>query len=154
MIPYYAKNSVGLVPLLYNEISKNGYEVSASSRSFSAYHVFSPANVREWETAGVNRDFWIQIKLPTPVIIYQISLRGKNSNTDQITSFVFKSSHDGETWTSLATIERRIGIVVEFLQFPNERRVPYMYYRIHILEAEGTNPGLSHWQLYSLDPLV
>ena len=46
MIPYYVKNSVGLVPTLYTPISKNGYEVSASSKSSLAFHVFTPANVK------------------------------------------------------------------------------------------------------------
>ena len=102
----------------------------------------------------MNRDFWIQIKLPQPVIIYQISLRGKNSNRELITDFILKASHDGDIWVNLLTIQRMIGTIIEFLQFPNALRIPYMYYRIHVLQAEGMNPGLSHWQLYSLDPLV
>ena len=100
------------------------------------------------KTAGVNRSFWIQIKLPQQVIIYQISLR------EQITTFVLKASNDGDIWVNLLTIQRMIGTVIEFIQFPNVLHVPYMYYRIHVLQAEGINPSLSHWQLYSLDPLV
>jgi hypothetical protein len=154
LIPYYVKNNVGLVPYLTAAINKNGYEISASSRSLFAYLVFSMVNAREWESAGVNRDFWIQIKLPQPVIIYQISLRGKNSNTDQISSFILKGSNDDNIWVDLVTMQRMIGTAMEFLQFPEVLHVPYMYYRLHILEAEGLNPGLSHWQLYSLDPLI
>ena len=153
-IPNFVQNNVGLVPTLYTAISKNGYEVSASSKSSLAFHVFTPANGKEWETLRETRDFWIQIKLPQPVIIYQISLRGKNSSRELITDFILKASNDGDIWINLLTIQRMIGTTIEFLQFPNAPRIPHMYYRIHALQAEGISPGLSHWQLYSLDPLI
>ena len=82
VIPQYVKNNVGLVPPLPLAITKNGYIVSASTRTDRAFSVFSLVHTREWETAGINRDFWIQIKLPEPVIIHKFSLRGKSSNTD------------------------------------------------------------------------
>ena len=103
---------------------------------------------------GCEKDFWIQIKLPEPIIIYQISLKGKSSNTDHITSFILNGSHDGNIWVNLTTMSRKIGSLIEFIQFPNPLHTPYVYYRIHVIEAAGANPGLSHWQLYSLDPFV
>ena len=152
-IPHYVKNNVGIVPPIASGNAKNGYVVTASTNTETAFNVFSITS-REWASAGINRDFWIQIKLPGPLIIWQISLRGKHGNTGQLTSLMLKGSLEGVIWDNLMTNQILLMNTITFLQYGEVLTVPYMYYRIHLLEAEGINPGLSHWQLYSLDPLV
>ena len=120
------------MPPIASGNTKNGYVVTASTNTETAFNVFS-ITLREWTSAGVNRDFWIQIKLPGPIIIWQISLRGKQGNTGQLTALTLKGSLEGDIWMNTIT----------FLQFGEVLTVPYMYYRLHLFETEGINPGLS-----------
>ena len=90
-IPHYVKNNVGIVLPIANGNTKNGYVVTASTNTDNAYNVFS-ITIREWVSAGINRDFWIQIKLPGPIIIWQISLRRKHGNAGQLTTLTLKGS--------------------------------------------------------------
>ena len=46
----------------------------------------------------------------------------------------------------------RVNMVMRY--FHVNPKVGYITYRIFVEEAEGQNPGLSYWQLYTVDNAV
>ena len=152
------KNKVGYVPILNSNLdSKYGFKVTTNSEieneHKNAFNVFSNKKT-EW-LSNENRDFWIQIQCPETVKIYRFALRGKNTGRDCILKWRLqgKSSNDYTLWNDLyvADNEPITSVVRYFYVNPNEG---YIYYRIFVYEAEGQNPGLSYWQLYTVDNVV
>jgi len=153
------KNKVGYIPILNsNADSKYGFKVNTSSENSNihknAFNVFSYENT-EWITYGINKDFWIQIYCPESVKIYRFALRGKNSGTDLIYKWKLQGSNNvyANRWDTLYNAENDpVNKVMRYYYIqPNEG---YTTYRIFVHEAEGETPGLSYWQLYTLDNIV
>ena len=68
------KNSVGLVPnLTSNNTNKSGYYVTASSelKDNPAYYVFNNNKPGWCVVDGIDKDFWIEITCPEPILIYK-----------------------------------------------------------------------------------
>ena len=157
----WIKSNVGYVPNLTSNTNKNGFIVSASSEYFEAeaYHVF---NDNEDMVIGllwiaVNTNFWIQVKCPEKVKVYKIKLSGlivwENNgiiNDKILFNWKWQGSNDGSNWTTLNEYnDTMIGNeIVEVIVSASA----YYYYRIFVNKAETTraNPGLSYWQLYTL----
>ena len=90
-----------------------GFVVTASSFHNNLFHpinafngLYAPQGGRgEWATKNEHRDFWIQIKCPDLVRLWNIALRGRESNTERITERIYKwkleGSTDGNTYTVL-----------------------------------------------------
>jgi hypothetical protein len=152
------KNNVGHVPnLITNSNSKAGFIVTASSEvglSF-AYNVFSI--IGEW-ISQEKTSFWIQLKCPEPVRIHKIALRGVRSGV--IRNWLLQASNDNDdayeilydnymdTGNTESCIDSSL-IIVE-----NDSIHKYSTYRIWVHNSDGDRPGLSHWQLYTVDSLV
>ena len=154
----YILNNVGFVPNLFsNNKNKNGFEVSASSekvsdKSSSAYNVFLNSRYGEWCTNGVINDFWIQLHCPERIRIHKFSLRGKRSGTERIYDWKFQGSNDTDVWDDLHTeTNALIGNTISFYNVSTSTE--YSNFRIFVVDAEGDNPGLSSWQLYTADPI-
>ena len=136
---------------------KFGFIVTASSHSSDFYRpenafngVYSTGSGArgEWATRGETRDFWIQIKCPDLVRLWKIGLRGRNSNTERMYHWRLEASTDGESYTPLLEPSNPsyIGNELEFYLIDTNDR--YNIFRLHCLEAEPRNPGLSFMQLY------
>ena len=136
---------------------KFGFIVTASSHSSDFYRpenafngVYSTGSGArgEWATRGETRDFWIQVKCPDLVRLWQIALRGRNSNTQRIYRWRLEGSTDGENFTTLRDPPNPsyIGNELEYYLVDTTNR--YNIFRLFCLEAEPTNPGLSYMQLY------
>lgn len=151
----YVCNNVGFVPDLFtNKKNKNGFEVSASSElkkmnseeKSTAHKVFNN-KIGEWRSDGVNTNFWIQIQCPEPVRIYKISL----SAVEKINNWILQGNNDTHIWDNLY----RGTSIPNTVSFYNVITLAgYRNYRIFIVNAEGENPGLNHWQLYTLDEIM
>jgi hypothetical protein len=145
------KNSVGYVPNLTSNVNKTGFSVAASSEiaRSEAFNVFNSSGA-EWLSAD-NRSFWIEINCPEPVRIYKIALRG--GSTGLIRNWILQGSKDGDTWENLYETSNLIGrnqlIITEI-----DSLEKYSTYRIWVNNADGQRPGLSHWQLYTVDALT
>jgi len=151
------KNSVGYIPnLITNYRNKAGFIVSASSEYGlnSACNVFSI--IGEW-LSEVKTNFWIKIKCPEPVRIHKIALRGLTTAT--LNNWILQASNDDAVWENLydnyldtgntsSCIDNSLFIVeIDSIE-------QFFMYRIWVNSADGEHPGLSHWQLYSVDSLV
>ena len=152
-------NKVCYVPILNSNLdSKYGFKVTASSETENqnkhAFNVFSYKNT-EWITNNENKNFWIQIQCPESVKIYKFALRGKNSGTDLIYKWKLQGSNNvyANRWDNLYIAEnKRIDKVMNYYYIQSTEK--YSTYRIFVHQAEGENPGLSYWQLYTVDNIV
>ena len=157
----WIKSNVGYVPNLTSNTNKNGFIVSASSEYFEAeaFHVFNDNENGDWTTAdSVNTNFWIQVKCPEKVKVYKIKLCGlimydNNGiiNDKILYNWKWEGSNDGSKWTTLNEYNDTM-IGNEVVEVIVNASTAYCYYRIFVNKAETTkaNPGLSYWQLYTL----
>ena len=147
------KNQSGYIPILQdNAHSKNGFISSASSEKPAnlAYRAFNVLG--EWASAITTGSIWIQIKCPFPIRIHKICLKGRRASTEKVKKWSLQGSNDGETFTDLLNRDTLIEASIQFYDVTS--LAAFSYYRVNILEFEGSNPGLNYFQIYSLDPLV
>ena len=155
----YIMNSVSFVPNLFsNNRNKSGFVVSASSekstndKSFSAYNVFNNTRINEWCTDGESSNFWIQLQCPQSIRIHKFALRGLNSG-ERIYDWKLCGSNDHDIWDDLYMgVNTYIDNTISF--FNVNTSMEYNNYRLFIFNAEGTNPGLSCWQIYAVDKIL
>src|SRR3989441_309470 len=152
------KNSSGYIPILNSNLdNKYGFKVTTNSErpeSKQAFNVFTYKK-SEWITNGVNQNFWIQIQCPEKIKIWKFSLRGKDSGQDYIYKWTLQGRDTNEftTWDNIYITENDpINNIIRY--FNVTPRKEYFIYRIFVHEATGQNPGLSNWQLFTLDSVV
>ena len=147
------KNSVGYVPNLTSNVNKTGFSVSASSEiaKSEAFNVFNSYGA-EWLSAE-NRSFWIEVNCPEPVRIYKIALRGVS--TAIIRNWILQGIKDGDTWENLYDnyMDSLTSISNQLIITETDSLEKYSTYRIWVNNTEGGRPGLSYWQLYTVDSL-
>jgi hypothetical protein len=154
----FIKNSVGLIPnLTSNTKNKSGYNVAASSelKDHAAYYAFNSNKTSGWGVAdGVNTDFWIEITCPEPILIYKCVIRGRLHNDVRLNEWKLQGNiGDGfHMWTDVY-VAHNISVDSSVYTFYVHASIKYSKYRIYVANAEGNNPGLSHWQLYTLDEI-
>jgi hypothetical protein len=147
------KNQSAFIPILQDNLySKCGFISSASSEKPAnyAYRAFSVNG--EWASLITTGSIWIQIKCPFPIRIHKIALKSRRVSTEQVKKWSLQGSTDGETFTDLLNKDTLIEIPIHFYDVTCLNA--YSYFRVNILEFEGSNPGLSYFQIYSLDPLA
>lgn len=152
----FVQNSVGYIPILTTSIGKNGFIVSESSyqsQNNRGYQVFNRSK-EDWIVAdGVTTKFWIELKCPEQIRIYKFSL---GVNVTLAVKHTFKlqgrNEEDGD-WTDIF-IGYNI-LLSKTVSFYNVSQCDlYYYYRIYIIDTENLRaPGLSYWQLYTLDAI-
>jgi len=149
------KNSAGYIPsLISNE--GNGFIVSASieiTEFTVACNVFNSTR-GEW-LSGDLENFWIQIRCPERVRVHKFAIKGVQSGT--IRSWKLQASNNDNEWIdlydNLADAHGRY-IDHNFYIYEKDSIIKYSTYRIWISHADGELPGLSYWQLYTVDELV
>jgi hypothetical protein len=152
------KNNVGLVPILTSNLNnKSGYKVTASSEydtNHSACNVFNSLTDNDWCTAGVDSEFWIQLQCPEVIKIHKFTIRGRNNQgIERIFRWKLQGSNNNNDWDELHNGNNEY-INYDFKVVDVKPTTGYLYYRIWVDRAEGGNPGLSHWQIYSLDSII
>jgi hypothetical protein len=148
------KNSVGYIPnLLSNTRDKTGFIVSASSEiseATEACNVFN-ATGQDWLSAD-KENFWIQIICPERVRVHKFALKGVQSST--INNWKLQATgSNGTEWHDLFYGENVV-IDQTLNFFYINPPIKYSTYRIWINNAVGALPGLSYWQLYTVDELI
>ena len=150
------KNTCGVIPQLNNNLSKNGFIVTASSEfdlNYQGWTVFSNTN-NEWATKAEQVNSYLQIQLPFPVAIWAFALRGRLSGSERWFNWVFEASNDGEIWKILySATEDYLGNRIKLYALKASGN-KYLYYRFYGVNGEPTNPGLSYMQIYSIDDLL
>lgn len=144
----------GHIPPMSANSSQTGFVVSASSffsSNYQPYMAFAPQIVssisgNEWATNGSGVGSWIQIQCPAAIRIWKIRLRGRTSNTERITSWNIAGSTGG-AFTTLLTSATTLGSTVQ--EFPVTSNAAFSIYRLNVIAAEPSNPGLSHFQIFS-----
>src|SRR5271156_1644685 len=158
----YVKNNVGYVPdLNTNNASSSGFIVSASSERNSdnqAHDVFNSWKA-DWMVSDADTSIiqgqwipvpWIQLQCPEKIRIHKFAVRSTNSN-DKILRWKLQASNDKNSWDDLYSGSEMTN-TTSFFNVNCSKE--YIYYKIVIQQFKGKYPGLSYWQLYTLDPIV
>lgn len=149
------KNAVGYIPnIISNNLNKTGFIISSSSEFElnMACNVFSI--IGEWLSA-VNTDFWIQVRCPERVRIHKFAVKGTKTSTIRV--WKLQATNDEITWDDIFDNEfdGNSAVIDEGHSFhESESLIQYQTYRIFVINAIGENPGLSYWQLYTVDALA
>ena len=145
------KNNVGYVPQLNsNNNNKYGFTVTTNSELIpnSAFKVFNSFE-QNWRTNRIHRDFWIKLKCPEEIKIHKFSLKG--AGPEKIISWSLQGSNDDEVWTDLyIAMNEFIGTDFSFYH-TNPNKGAFIYFRIYSIISDVGSPGLSHWQLYTVN---
>jgi len=150
---HFARNGSGHIPDLNKNLNnKSGFIVSASSETtgYPAFHIFT--NWRgEWRPSS-KENMYIQIQCPQGFRLCQFALRGRDSGTDRIFKWRLEASSDAITWATLYSGHNIY--LSNTVQFFEPRISPVAaYYKIIVVESEGTYPGLSYFQLFSYNKI-
>ena len=167
MTQHDVKNHAGLIPPLGENKSKTGFLAMASSHYDNRYlpfNAFSPLETGggngsvEWavrEAGGLNQ--WLGIQLPNATRVWGVCLagrRGKDGTPIDQWSLDGRNS-DTEKWSTIYASSDAITSTPSFHEFASRAHGAFNRYRILILSAmEDLWPGLSTFQLYSLDPTI
>ena len=149
----YTLSTTGLIPDLSNNVDKTGYTVAVSSELGDnyGYKAFSIRGSQWRANSNGLSDFWIEIICLMPVKIYMFTIKpadgtklihwkiqAKNMTTDYVDlPFALTPINRFRKY------EMNLVLAKEF----------YQYYRILVKEAESdnNNPGIAHWQLFTLN---
>jgi hypothetical protein len=148
------KCPLGIVPRLNTAVDYRGFLVTASSEApgFAAFNAFRQEYGPgiEWATNGVTLNFELRIKLPAPVRIWKIGLRGRDSSETFLNWILTVNTNP--TGTVFVPILRSTDIVNNvYREYNVDSYGKYQYYRIYVIQATGPNPGLSVFQLFTYD---
>ena len=145
------KSNIGYVPQLSsNNNNKYGFTVTTNSELIvnSAFKVFNSFE-QNWRTNRIHRDFWIKLKCPEEIKIHKFSLKG--AGPEKIISWSLQGSNDDEVWTDLyIAMNEFIGTDFSFYH-TNPNKGAFNYFRIYSIISDVGSPGLSQWQLYTVN---
>ena len=119
--------------------------------------VFNPANKSSWRVTSdmaITSNFWSAIECPFAVRVYRFSIQ--LAENTKLVKWKIQGRMDGfHLWEDLLfTTEPLEGGTTRVFTLENpELAREYWHYRIFIEEAEGVNPGLMYWQLYTVNPV-
>ena len=144
------KNNVGFIPDLFGNKEK-GFIVTPNthSQNNSPRAPFTYGG-NSWSADGINA--WLQIKLPFKVPIWKFTIAGKASEAKWY-DWVFEGSNDTEEWNILKSVKGEYldsTMKSYILSKPSDS---FLYYRFFGVSYQGTNPGLSHLQIYTVDEI-
>jgi hypothetical protein len=154
---YLKKCHVGYVPRLTSNTNYRGFTASASSEFNSNYiaanafkgdYVSGGGINGEWATSGVFSNFWIKIACPTDVRTWKFGFRGRDGNTERIFYWRIEGSTDNATWYTIYTAPIPTYLGSTYQEFLVDSVGKFQFYRLFVVNADPTNPGLSSMQLF------
>ena len=105
----------------------------------------------------ISTNFWIKIQLPIATTIWKFQLTGRfaTSSPSYFNNWILGGSNDNVTFTTLYSSTVIINATMhEFILSPIPTTA-YLYYRLYVNTCtSGNNPGLSYFQLFSVDNLI
>ena len=152
----FVKNSVGYVPILTTSLSKNDFvvsEYSYHSPQNMGYQVFN-RSLNDWVVAeGVKTNCWLKLRCPESIRIYKFALRGRSGSTAKHNFKLQGNNEDDDNWTDIFS-GSDVLLSNTVSSFNVAESILYSYYRIFVIDSDMIGaPGLSYWQLYTLDPI-
>src|SRR5271156_246597 len=152
LLSRHSKNSVGLIPMLYANNDKTGFQVSASSEpNFFAYNIFNSYSTNAWSpTTGIN--YFVKVKCPNPVIVYRFQLRGKTLAKASYRLELHGSTND-YNWILLFKDENAL-LNDQISTFDCTYLNLYSIFKIIVLSSDATVHGFTYCQLFTMDPIV
>ena len=114
------------------------------------------SGANEWAISATPTNFWIKIQLPVARTIWKFQLTGRfSTGAAYFNNWLLGGSNDNVTFTTLYSSTTIINTTMhEFILSPIPT-IAYIYYRVFVNTcAAGNNPGLSYFQLFSVDNLV
>ncbi len=139
----------GFVPIL-SQSNRNGFITSASSEfsvSTPAWTAFDDNNITGWQADGETAGAFIKIETPIRTIINRVVFRGAIGG-EIFTSWQFEGSTDDLNWDILVSSNEDLD-ALEDHSFHINSQQPYKFFRLLANTADGTNPGLSKFQIYA-----
>ena len=160
IVNLYTLSTTGLIPHHINVIDATGFVVTTSSNhgnNHTGYKVFNPANKTSWRVTSdmlKTTNFWIAIECPFAVRVYRFLIQPAE-NTKLVKWSIRGRMDSFHLWEDLPfTLEAIEGNTTRVFTLANPKLAKeYWCYSILIEEAEGTNPGLTYWQLYTVNPV-
>jgi hypothetical protein len=154
----YTLDKAGLVPALTSNRDKSGYFIYTSSEleNHQGFRVFNNFKNASWKIASDNTTmFWIQLVCHKPVKVYMFDI--KPTENCKIIKWKIQGNTDGfhefeDLPISTKPLDGRDLLPNSFIISPHLTK-QYLMYRIIVEEAEGSNPGLSYWQLYTVNDI-
>lgn len=143
------KCTEGVIPPLENNSSKTGFYCIASSEYSSTYaacNAFRMVSGVEWCTLSIRTNFWIKVYCPNPVRIWKFGLAGRNSDLERIYNWRLEGSNDNVNFDII--LSKTNTFIGKNLQEFTVDTTYYQWYRLYVLNAEATNPGLRYFQIY------
>ena len=160
-VAVYMKSMVGYIPQLTTSNEYAGFKADASSyysngqSRYYPFHAFNMDGGREWATGGETKDFWLSIKCPNKVRVWQLLLTGRYFGEELIRGWRFEASNDNENWVTLFQPPNPTWLAIRPKLFPIPfSTTSYQYYRIYVTDAQPTNPGIGYMQLYVYDEVT
>ena len=149
-------NTVGLVPHLSSSNDESGYVVFTSSEkdnTFAGWKAFNPQRNTAWRVAiDTSSNFWIELHCIEPVKIYKFTARTPLGT--KLVKWKMQGANNSPwkdiPFTPAQPIED--GITYTFKIDPKLAK-DYQAYRLFVEESEGESPGLTYWQLYTVNPV-
>src|SRR6201996_552204 len=151
----YTLSTTGLIPHLLNNVDKTGYIVTTSSELGDnfGYRAFSP-RIGQWRANSNGlTDFWIEIKCIVPVKIYMFTI--KPADGTKLIHWKIQAKNMITDWVDLPF---GLDPIARFEKYEINLVLAreLQYYRILVKEAESSanNPGVAHWQLFTINPVA
>ena len=158
---YLKKCQVGFIPRLTSNTNYRGFVSSASSELnanyiasnvFNGDYVSGVGSTGEWATGGVSSNFWIRIACPVAVRTWKFGFRGRDGiTTERIFIWKIEGSTDNTSWITLYTAPNPTFLGNIYREFLVDSIGKFRFYRLFVVKAEVTNPGLSAMQLFVYD---
>ena len=154
----YTLSASGLVPTLTSNRDKSGYTVITSSEleNHQGFRVFNHVKNASWKIASDNTTmFWIQLVCRKPVKVYMFDIKAPENC--KIIKWKIQGNTDGfhefqDLPFSTKPLDGRDLRPNSFIISPLLTK-EYLIYKILVEEAEGSNPGLNYWQLYTVNDI-
>ena len=158
-------NTSGYIPVMTSN-TQAGF-VTTASRTWSArapYRAFNQGttNSDDWipmlnwtaQNKGVD---WVKIELPSPQRIWKVELTGRlgAAVNEYFTKGYVQGSNDNTNWDDLVYTEfTRSGSLPAECNRNIDGVNTYKYYRFTPTDKTGNNPGISGFQIFTLDETV
>jgi hypothetical protein len=152
------KNTTGFIPRLTSNIAHRGFIPLASSEATASFlacnafrqdYVANPGTNGEWASTTTTNG-WIQITSLLPVRIWKIGVRARDDDTKRVLNWNLQASFFGGT--SYVTIYKPSAPTVidrQYSEYQIDSLSEFNVYRLNIISAAGTNPGISVFQIFT-----
>jgi len=118
------------------------------SYAFNSYYAHGNCHEGEWVADSVWNDFWIQVECLDFVRVWNVALRGRDSNRERTYNWRREGSNDCVNYTTIFTAPNPTYLGNMAQHFPVETSNKFIYDGLYCIDAEPRHPGLSYMQIF------